>query len=72
VIRFAKGFARFWYDFIVGEDWKIAVGVVVTLAGGAALAAGEVLSDGALAVVVAGAIVLVVATSIVGGAIARS
>jgi hypothetical protein len=23
-------FAKFWYDFIVGDDWRIAVGVVVT------------------------------------------
>jgi hypothetical protein len=20
-------FARFWYDFIVGDDWRVAVGV---------------------------------------------
>jgi hypothetical protein len=26
------GFGRFWYDFIVGDDWKIAVAVVSTLA----------------------------------------
>jgi len=26
-------FGRFWYDFIVGDDWRIAVGVVATLAG---------------------------------------
>ncbi len=23
-------FGRFWYDFIVGDDWRIAVGVVIT------------------------------------------
>jgi len=28
-----KAFLRFWYDFIIGDDWRIAVGVVVTLAG---------------------------------------
>jgi hypothetical protein len=26
-----KAFLRFWYDFIVGDDWTIAVGVVVAL-----------------------------------------
>jgi len=26
------GFLRFWYDFIVGDAWEVAVGVVVTLA----------------------------------------
>lgn len=30
-----KGFGRFWYDFIVGDDWKIAGAVVVALALGA-------------------------------------
>ena len=27
-----KGFLRFWVDFIVGDDWTIAAGVVVALA----------------------------------------
>ena len=27
-----KGFGRFWYDFIIGDDWKIAVAVMATLA----------------------------------------
>jgi hypothetical protein len=31
-MRYVKAFARFWYDFVVGDDWKIAVGVVVALA----------------------------------------
>jgi hypothetical protein len=31
-VRFVKGFGRFWYDFIVGDDWTIAVGVVLALA----------------------------------------
>jgi membrane protein implicated in regulation of membrane protease activity len=25
--------ALFWYDFIVGDDWKVAAGVVIGLAG---------------------------------------
>jgi hypothetical protein len=31
--RFVRGFGRFWYDFIVGDDPKIAaaVGLVLTL-----------------------------------------
>lgn len=24
-------FLRFWYDFIVGDDWRVAVGVVIAL-----------------------------------------
>ncbi|MEU6097771.1 hypothetical protein [Streptomyces sp. NPDC047079] len=27
-----KAFARFWYDFIVGDDWKIPVAVFLALA----------------------------------------
>lgn len=26
-----RGFGAFWYDFIVGDDWRVAVGVVVAL-----------------------------------------
>ena len=25
------GFVRFWYDFIVGDDWIVAAAVVLTL-----------------------------------------
>jgi hypothetical protein len=30
-MTFVTRFARFWYDFIVGDDWRLAVGVVVVL-----------------------------------------
>ncbi|MEO8897146.1 MAG: hypothetical protein ABI352_02910 [Candidatus Dormibacter sp.] len=26
-----RAFAIFWYDFIVGDDWKLAAGAVVAL-----------------------------------------
>ena len=26
-------FGKFWYDFIIGDDWRIAVGVVITITG---------------------------------------
>jgi hypothetical protein len=26
-------FGRFWYDFIIGDDWRIAAGVVLTVVG---------------------------------------
>ena len=26
-----KAFGRFWYDFIIGDDWTIAAAVVVAL-----------------------------------------
>jgi hypothetical protein len=30
-VAFLSGFGRFWYDFIVGDDWTIAAAVVVGL-----------------------------------------
>jgi hypothetical protein len=27
-----RNFARFWYDFVVGDDWTIAVAVVLAVA----------------------------------------
>jgi hypothetical protein len=31
------GFLGFWYDFIVGDAWEIALGVIIVLTLGAAL-----------------------------------
>ena len=28
---YVTGFFAFWYDFIVGDDWTVAAGVVVAL-----------------------------------------
>ena len=39
-MSFVKGFGQFWYDFIVGDDWKIAAAVVTALVIGAVIAAG--------------------------------
>jgi hypothetical protein len=33
-----KRFFAFWYDFIVGDDWTVAAGVVILLAVSGALA----------------------------------
>jgi hypothetical protein len=30
-MNYFKGFCLFWYDFIVGDDWVIAAGVIVAL-----------------------------------------
>ena len=37
-MTYLKDFLRFWYDFVVGDDWAIAAGVVVALALSALLA----------------------------------
>jgi hypothetical protein len=31
-MKFLKAFGQFWYDFIIGDDPKIAVAVVIALA----------------------------------------
>jgi hypothetical protein len=31
-MQLLRRFVAFWYDFIVGDDWLLAVGVVVALA----------------------------------------
>lgn len=30
-MRALRAFARFWYEFVVGDDWRVAVGVVGAL-----------------------------------------
>jgi len=37
-MRFLRSFLRFWYNFIVGDDWTVAAGVILTLAATAVLA----------------------------------
>jgi large-conductance mechanosensitive channel len=31
MIKWIRSFAYFWYDFVVGDDWRLAVGVIVGL-----------------------------------------
>jgi hypothetical protein len=71
-MKFIVGFFRFWWDFIIGEDWKIAAGVAVVLAVGALLVSRTDLSDTAISVIAGAGILAVVTASIVGGALAAS
>lgn len=32
IVSRLKAFAAFWYDFVIGDDWRVAVGVVLALA----------------------------------------
>ena len=70
-MSYARAFGRFWYAFIVGEDWRIAAGVVAALAAGALLASADAVRDGLLVVLVAAAIVRVVVASVVGTAVSE-
>ena len=33
-----RRFGRFWWDFVIGDDWRIAAGVAIALGATAALA----------------------------------
>lgn len=49
-MKFLKSFGQFWYDFIIGDDPKIAVAVVLALTVLGALLATTNLGDHALTV----------------------
>jgi hypothetical protein len=66
--RLLRGFGRFWYDFVVGDDWRIALGVVLVLAAGAVLVATHALPDEVLVPLLGAAMVAVVSVSLVAGA----
>jgi hypothetical protein len=67
-MRFLRGFGRFWFDFIVGDDWRIALGVVLVLGAGALVVATDAVGAELLMPLLAAAIVAVVGASIVLGA----
>jgi len=60
-VKLLKAFGQFWYDFLVGDDWKIAASVVLTLAVLVAVLRADLLGDHALTVV--GGIALLAAFS---------
>jgi hypothetical protein len=64
-----RRFARFWWDFVIGEDWRIAAGVVAVLAAGALLVANTDAPDGLVAALTALGIVLVAIGSIAASAL---
>jgi hypothetical protein len=64
-MRLVKTFGRFWWDFVVGDEWRIAAGVVVVLGAGGLATAGGWLSEPAIVVAVAAGIVSLAILSIV-------
>jgi len=62
-----RAFFRFWRDFIVGDDWRIAAGVTAVLAVGAVLVASEAVAEDVLAPLVGLGILGVAGLSIVLG-----
>ena len=41
-MKYLRAFGLFWWDFVVGDDWRAAAGVVLALAATAALVAAGV------------------------------
>lgn len=41
-MRYVVGFGRFWWNFVVGDDWTAAAGIVVGIGATAALAASDI------------------------------
>jgi hypothetical protein len=63
-VKYVKAFGQFWYDFIIGDDWKIAVAVVLALTLTVGLLKADLLGDNGLAVLGGIAIVLFFAASL--------
>ena len=62
VTAWLRSFGAFWWDFIVGDDWRIAAGAVVGLGVTAALAHNHITAWWVLPVVV----VLMLSLSLAG------
>ena len=41
-MRYVRNFMRFWIDFVVGDDWRVALGIAVAIGFAAAIAADHV------------------------------
>ena len=58
VRRYASAFGRFWWEFVVGDDWRAAAGVVTGIALTAGIAAAGAAAWWVLPVAVAGVLYL--------------
>jgi hypothetical protein len=64
ILRPLRGFVRFWFDFVVGDDWRIAAGIGIVLAAAALLVHGRVVRTDAIAIGLPVMVVALVAASI--------
>ncbi|MGH3241627.1 MAG: hypothetical protein ACRDNL_14735 [Spirillospora sp.] len=49
-MKFLRAFGQFWYDLVIGDDWKIATAVVAALAVLVAMVRLDLFGDAGLAV----------------------
>jgi hypothetical protein len=67
-VRVLRGFLRFWWDFVIGDDWRIAAGVAVVLGAAALLVSQTSASHALVAVAAAVGVALVAVGAIVSSA----
>jgi hypothetical protein len=67
-MRWLRQFAAFWYDFVVGDDWRAAAAVVVALAVTKAVAGTSVAAWWVLPISVAVSLPLSIRRLLRGGA----
>jgi hypothetical protein len=41
-MKYVRAFGRFWWDFVVGDDWRAALGIATAIGATAALVAAGV------------------------------
>jgi hypothetical protein len=64
MLRAVRGFGRFWFDFVVGDDWRIAAGIGIVLVAGGLLVHGRLVRTDAIAIGLPAIVVLLVSASI--------
>jgi hypothetical protein len=64
-VKAIKAFGQFWYEFIIGDDWKIAAAVVIALAIIVAGLKAKILGDDGLAIAGAALIVVLFSLSLI-------
>ena len=57
-MSYVRGFLYFWYDFLVGDAWDIALGVVIVLAAIGLIARFQPATEELLGPVLAAAVIL--------------
>jgi hypothetical protein len=63
-VKYLKSFGSFWYDFIIGDDWKIAAAVVLALSVTVVLLTTTSLDDHVVAVFGGAAVMIAFAISL--------
>lgn len=52
ILRFLRGFGNFWYQLIIGDDWRMAAGVTIALVAGGFITARTTMNHALLTVLI--------------------